>query len=66
MVITHWSATGTHKGVFMGKEPTNEAITVYGFSMDRFDPEGNVVESWVCPGLIPLFVQLGVSLVAEE
>ena len=46
MVATRFTSRGTHRGSFMGVEPTNQALTWTGTTIDRISPEGKIVESW--------------------
>jgi predicted ester cyclase len=46
-VIYRWSANGTFENSFMGLEATHEkGDPVKGMTIDRFDADGKVVESW--------------------
>ena len=44
-VLTRWVLTGTHRGPFLGLEPTGTAIRVSGMSLDRVE-NGMVVEGF--------------------
>lgn len=45
MVVTRWTARGTHRGEFMGVAPSGRRIEVSGMSMDRISG-GRIVENW--------------------
>jgi steroid delta-isomerase-like uncharacterized protein len=54
-----WRATGTHRGAFMGLEPTGRSIDVQGATFSEFDADGLVVRDhnyWDVPTLL---AQLG-------
>jgi steroid delta-isomerase-like uncharacterized protein len=44
-VAVRWTATGTHKGTFLGFEPTNRQITFHGIEIVRISG-GVIVERW--------------------
>jgi len=44
-VATRWKITGTHKGEFMGRPPTNKKVTMWGIRIDRI-AGGKFVEGW--------------------
>ena len=46
-VVLRWTASGTFENEFMGLEPTHEkGDPVKGISIDRYDGEGRLAESW--------------------
>jgi steroid delta-isomerase-like uncharacterized protein len=50
-----WRATGTHRGPFMGMEPTGNRIDVLGASFSQFDEDGLVMRDhhfWDVPTLL--------------
>lgn len=59
-VVLHWTANGTHKGPFLGMDPTNKNATVSGTSIFRID-NGKIVEQWADWNLMTLMEQLGVA-----
>ena len=59
-VVLHWTANGTHKGPFLGMEPTNRKASVSGTSIFRID-NGKIVEQWADWNLMSLMEQLGIS-----
>jgi steroid delta-isomerase-like uncharacterized protein len=66
-VVAHWTARGTHKGPFLGMQPTNRSCTVSGTSISRIEG-GKVVEHWADWNVMTLMEQLGVTAAprAEE
>ena len=58
-VVTRWTATGTHKGQFMGIAPTNKHSTVTGVNIERFQ-NGKVVEGWANYDMFGMLQQMGV------
>jgi steroid delta-isomerase-like uncharacterized protein len=59
MVVTRWTARGTHQGEFRGIAPTGNRITVTGIGIFRFSEEGKVVESWDNFDQLGMLQQLG-------
>lgn len=57
-VLTRWSATGTHRGEFMGIQPTNRRINYDGMSVQRFR-NGKIVEAWANVDMLGLLQQIG-------
>jgi steroid delta-isomerase-like uncharacterized protein len=45
-VVSRWRARGTHDGELMDMAPTGRHIEITGISIDRFDPDGKLVETW--------------------
>ena len=46
-VVIRWSGSGTFENEFMGQQPTGEkGDPVKGIGIDRFDEDGQIVESW--------------------
>jgi steroid delta-isomerase-like uncharacterized protein len=46
-VVMRWSGNGTFENEFMGQQPTGErGDPVRGISIDRFDADGKIAESW--------------------
>jgi len=58
MVATRFTSMGTHRGAFMGVEPTNRELTWTGITIDRI-PEGKLVESWANWDMMGMMQQLG-------
>jgi PAS domain S-box-containing protein len=44
-VVTRWSFSGTHKGMFRGMVPTGKKVAVTGIAIDRI-VDGRIVEEW--------------------
>jgi predicted ester cyclase len=59
MVATRFTSRGTHRGVFMGVEPTNKELSWTGITIDRIS-EGRIVESWANWDMLGMMQQLGV------
>jgi steroid delta-isomerase-like uncharacterized protein len=59
MVATCFTARGTHKGTFMGVEPTNKELSWTGITIERI-AEGRIAESWANWDLMGMMQQLGV------
>jgi steroid delta-isomerase-like uncharacterized protein len=66
-VVVHWTARGTHKGPFLGMQPTNGKCNVSGTSISRIEG-GKITEHWADWNLMSLMQQLGLSAApkAEE
>jgi steroid delta-isomerase-like uncharacterized protein len=46
-VVIRWSGSGTFKNPLMGQQPTGErGDPVRGITIDRFDDDGKIAESW--------------------
>src|SRR5680860_328764 len=58
-VVTHWTASGTHKGEFKGIPPTGKHFTVTAIDIDRI-VNGRVAECWTNMDELGLLRQLGV------
>ncbi len=62
-VAIRWSATGTHRGAFMGVLPTGRSITCRGIDILRVDGQTlRIVERWGEWDGVDLLGQLGVFL----
>src|SRR5262245_22251623 len=59
MVVTRWTARGTHKGTFQNVPPTGREIHLEGTDIDRMT-DGKVVECWAHIDELGLMQQLGV------
>jgi predicted ester cyclase len=59
MVVTRWTARGTHQGDLLGITATGKQATVTGITIDRF-AEGRVIESRTNWNTLGLLQQLGV------
>lgn len=58
LVVTRWSATGTHRGELFGMPATGRQATVTGITIDRYE-SGRVVESRTNWDTFGLMQQLG-------
>lgn len=56
--VTRFTSKGTHRGTFMGVEPTNKELVWTGISMDRITG-GKIVESWANWDMVGMMQQLG-------
>ena len=59
MVVTRWTARGTHTGVFQGIPPTGRQVRVAGYDIDRI-VEGLTAECWTQVDELGMLKQLGV------
>ena len=59
LVATRVTSRGTHKGTFLGVEPTNKELSWTGTTIDRIS-EGKIVESWTNWDMMGMMQQLGV------
>jgi predicted ester cyclase len=59
LVMTRFSARGTHRGAFMGAVPTGSVIAYTGIDINRISA-GRIVESWVQYDALGLLEQLGI------
>ena len=64
-VVLHWRAHGTHKGPFLGMQPTNRKVTVDGTSIYRLEGS-RIAESHANWNLATMMAQLGVIEVPKE
>jgi steroid delta-isomerase-like uncharacterized protein len=58
LVVTRFTARGTHRGELMGIPPTGNKVVVTGISIDRM-ADGKSVESWTNYDLMGMMRQLG-------
>jgi len=58
-VVTRWTATGTHRGQFMGIAPTGKRFSITGITIDRV-ANGRIVEEWQQWDALGLMQQFGV------
>lgn len=58
LVMTRFSATGTHRGELLGAPPTGRRITYTGIDVNRI-LDGQIVESWVQYDALGLLQQVG-------
>ena len=60
-VASRWTARGTNDGEMMGMSPTGKRIEITGLSIDRFDSDGKLVETWDQWDNAGFMTQLGVT-----
>lgn len=60
-VAIRWSARGTNDGELMGMPPTGRRMEITGLSIDRFDADGQLVETWDQWDNAGFMSQLGIS-----
>ena len=59
MVATRLTSKGTHRGTFMGVEPTNKELSCWtGITIDRI-AQGRILESWANWDMMGMMLQLG-------
>lgn len=58
-VVTHWSATGTHKGEFKGIPATGKKVTFNAMDIDKIS-DGKFTECWTNVDELGVMQQLGV------
>ncbi len=58
-VATHWTFEGTQKGTYEGLAPTNKTVSWSGISIDEFDANGKITQTWVVWDKYSLFQALG-------
>ena len=59
LVATHWSARGTHQGVFGGIQPTGKEITFTAMHFHRL-ADGKITEHWEQFDFAGVVQQLGI------
>lgn len=59
LVVSRWTATGTHQGDLMGIPATGKQVRVTGVTIDRIQG-GKIVETWTSWDRLGLLQQLGV------
>ena len=65
VVVTRWSATGTHRGDLAGIPPTGKQVKVTGLALERFSG-GKIVETWDQYDALGMMQQLGVVPTPQE
>jgi len=58
LVAEHFTASGTHRGEFMGSSPTGRKVTLPGINVFRLR-DGKIVERWGVLDVAGLLGQLG-------
>lgn len=64
-VVLHWKLYGTHRGTFLGMQPTNRSATISGTTIDRIE-KGKIVEHWADWNVLGLIEQLGLASQAAQ
>lgn len=64
--VTRWTARGTNDGELAGMPPTGRRVETTGISIDRFDDDGHIVESWDQWDNAGFMAQLGIGSQAEQ
>ncbi|HUX27546.1 MAG TPA: ester cyclase [Terracidiphilus sp.] len=64
-VVNHWTARGTHKGQFLGMQPTNRKVTINGTSIYRLEGS-KIAEAYANWDLATMMAQVGVVEVPRE
>ena len=60
VVVTRWTARGTHEGDLVGLAPTGRPIAVAGVIIDRFS-NGQIAEEWATYDSLGLLQQVGAA-----
>lgn len=59
LVATRWNARGTNEGELAGMPPTHKTMSITGMSIDRFDADGRLCETWDQWDNLGFMTQLG-------
>jgi steroid delta-isomerase-like uncharacterized protein len=65
LVVTRWTARGTHRGELFGTAPTNKQITVQGIVISRI-ANGKIVEEFESYDALGMLRQIGSVLQAGK
>lgn len=61
-VVMRWSGNGTFENEFMGQQPTGErGQPVKGITIDRYDDDGKLAESWTQWAALTLMSNIGLA-----
>ncbi len=60
LIVTRWTARGTHRGELMGIAPTGKRVTVAGVIIDRI-ADGKIEAEWACYDAMGMLQQLGAA-----
>jgi steroid delta-isomerase-like uncharacterized protein len=60
-VAIRWVAQGTNDGELMGNPPTHRKVEITGMSIDRFDTDGKIAETWDQWDMLGFMQQLGMA-----
>lgn len=58
LVVTRWTARGTHQGDLMGVPPSGNQATVEGITINRIS-DGKIAESWANYDALGMMQQIG-------
>ncbi len=58
LVVTRWTARGTHQGELMGVPPSSNRATVEGITINRI-ADGKIAESWANYDALGMMQQIG-------
>jgi steroid delta-isomerase-like uncharacterized protein len=64
-VVTRWHASATNDGELMGNPPTHRHVEFTGMSIDRFDSDGRLAETWDQWDNLLFMQQLGLAPTME-
>jgi len=64
-VVIHWTGRGTHRGSFLGMQPTNRKVTVNGTSIFKLEGD-KIIEGYANWNLATMMAQLGVGEIPKE
>jgi predicted ester cyclase len=59
VVITEWSMTGVHSGVYMGVAPTQKPVSIKGLAIFWFDQQGMIVNTHLFFDVGAVLAELG-------
>ncbi len=58
-VATHWTFSGKQEGTYEGLAPTGKAVSWSGISIDEYDGDGKISQTWVVWDKDTLFREVG-------
>ena len=58
-VATHWTFSGMQTGTYEGLAPKDKSVTWAGTSIDEYDADGKITQSWVVWDKYTMFRELG-------
>ena len=61
LIVVFLNGTGTHKGEFRGRPPTNKKVNIRSADLYRIE-KGKIVEHWEVVDQLNLLQQIGVTL----
>ncbi|KQU72454.1 hypothetical protein ASC75_23915 [Aminobacter sp. DSM 101952] len=57
-VAVRFRFTGTHKGEFLGNQPTGNRVDYQSYEIYRI-ADGKIAEEWICSDLLTILTQIG-------